>query len=182
MLKTFILSLTTLSTLAVYGQTAKPPGEPGFAVTTKGDTLRGEINYLKKSGYRQSMQIKFPDQTTKVCSARNFTYVKAGDQVFESFLVPEAEERQFFWKKTAGKISFYEYQYEFYQLNSTVTKSEFYIAGKGAEELVRLNATNFRKKLEDLVKDDPKVAERINAKDTRLEDLEEILKEYNKGS
>ena len=89
---------------------AKPSGAPGYVVSTKGDTLFGEVNYLKKSGYRQSMQLKLADQTTKVCNARNFVYVKAGDDVFESFQVPDGDEKQFFWKKTGGRIYFFEYQ------------------------------------------------------------------------
>jgi len=188
-MKTYILALSTFFAAQLsYSQTATPAktpqGAPGYVVSTAGDTLFGEINYMKKSGYRQSMQIKFPDQTTKMCNARNFVYVKAGDEVFESLSIANSEgkeEKQFFWKKTGGKIAFYEYQYELYQLNTMVTKSEFYIKVKGSDELVKISASNFKKKLEDLVKDNPKIAERIASKDTKFEEVEEILKEYNKG-
>lgn len=182
MFKYFILSLATLTAISAYAQTPKPAGEPGYAVSAKGDTLFGEVSYLKKSGYRQSMSVKLPDQTTKSCSPRSYTYIKAGNNVFISFMVPEAEEKQFFWRKTTGKITLYEYQYDFYQMNNTVTKSEYYIQLKEGEDPIRLNGSNFRKKLEDIVQDNPKVAERIANKDTKLEEIEEILIEYNKGA
>lgn len=174
--------MATLTAVTVYAQTPKPAAEPGFAVSAKGDTIFGEVSYLKKSGYRQSMSVKLADQTTKSCSPRSYNYVKAGDQVFISFLVPEAEEKQFFWRKTVGKVTLYEYQYDFYQMNSTVTKSEYYIQLKEGDEPIRLNGANFRKKLEDVVQDNPKIAERIANKDTKLEEIEEILTEYNKGA
>jgi len=185
MIKLFTLTLAIASTgLLLNAQTVKPVGVPGYAVAAKtGDTLHGEINYLKKTGYRQSMQLKFPDQTTKVCSARNFKYVKAGDEVFVAFAIQDADvtENQFFWRKATGKIDFYEYQYEMYVANNMVTKSEFYIVPKGTEELIKLNGANFKKKLTEYVKE-PKLVDQINAKETKLEDVEEIVKEYNKGA
>jgi hypothetical protein len=156
------------------------PKEMGFAVSVKGDTLFGEINYMKKTGYRQTMQVRIDEQTQKTCNPKQYLYIKAGDHVFESFLVPGGEEKQFFWLKTGGKISLYEYQYELYQLNTTVTKSEYYIRTKGSGELIKLNPGNFKKKLGELVADNPKVSEMLSAKDTKFEALEEIIALYNK--
>lgn len=184
MLKTVLLTLAIFSSTLLFAQTPKTELVSGYIVSAKGDTLFGEINYLKKSGYRQGMIIKLADQTTKNCNARNYVYVKAGEEIFESFLVPagEVNEKQFFWKKSSGKIDFYEYQYEIFVANNMVTKSEFYIRTKGTEELVKLNGSNFKKKLGELVKDNAKIAERIAAKETKLEDVGEILAEYNKGN
>lgn len=184
MLKSFFVTLTAISTtLIAFSQPVKPQGVLGYVVSSKGDTLRGEVNYLKKTGYRQSMQIKLDDQTTKVCNARNYKFVKAGDAIFESFSITTGDvaENQFFWRKSSGKIDFYEYQYEIYQANNMVTKSEFYVRKNGSNDLIRLNGANFRKKLGELIAD-PKVAERLEAKETKLEDVEEILNEYNKGA
>lgn len=129
------------------------------------------------------MQIKFPDETTKMCNARNYKYVKAGDQIFESFEISTGDvaEKQFFWRKASGKIDFYEYQYEMYRANNMVTQSEYYIRVKGTEDLIRINGANFRKKLAELVQDNPQITEKIESKETKLEDVEEILIEYNKG-
>jgi hypothetical protein len=185
MIRLFTLTFTIVTTFGfLNAQTAKPVGVPGYVVASKtGDTLFGEINYLKKTGYRQSMQIKFPDQTTKVCSARNYKFVKAGDDVFVAFAIQDADvtENQFFWRKATGKIDFYEYQYEMYVANNTVTKSEYYIIPKGGGDLIKLNGANFKKKLTEYVKE-PKLVDQINSKDTKLEDVEEIVKEYNKGA
>ena len=184
MIRLFTLTLSIVTSCSfLNAQTTKPVGVPGYAVVAKtGDTLHGEINYLKKTGYRQSMQVKLPDQTTKVCSARNYKFVKAGEDVFVAFAIQDADvtENQFFWRKATGKIDFYEYQYEMYVANNMVTKSEYYIVPKGTEELIKLNGANFKKKLTEYVKDS-KLIDQINAKETKLEDAEEIVKEYNKG-
>lgn len=183
MLRTIFVALTILSSSYLFAQSTKVELVPGYVVSSKGDTVFGEINYLKKSGYRQSIIVKLPDLSTKNCNAKNYVYVKAGDEIFESFLVPDGEvnEKQFFWRKTTGKIDFYEYQYEIYMANNMVTKSEFYVRTKGSQDLIKLNGSNFKKKLAELIKDNSKITEKIAAKDTKLEDLEEILAEYNKG-
>lgn len=179
---TITLSASFFTAVAV-AQSSKIEAVPGFAVSAKGDTLHGQVNYLKKSGYRQSMQIKLADNTSKVCNARNYKYIKAGEQVFESFPVEngDVKDSQFFWKKSTGEIDLYEYQYEIFVANNTVTRSEFYVRARGAEELVRLTALNFKKKLSELVKNNPKTLEKVEAKQTKLENLEEIIDEHNKG-
>lgn len=175
----FALFLIPASILAQTPNNAIPK-EMGFAVSVKGDTLFGEVNYMKKTGYRQTMQVRIDEQTQKTCNPKQYSYIKAGDNVFESFFVPGGEDKQFFWLKTGGKIFLYEYQYEMYQLNTTVTKSEYYIRTKGSDELTKLNPNNFKKKVGELVADNTKVSEMISAKDTKFEDLEEILSLYNK--
>lgn len=162
------------------GTTTKIEPEPGFAVAAKGDTLFGNINYLKKSGYRQSMQVKLPDQTTKSINARNYVYVKAGNEIFESFLVPGGEEKQFFWQKSGGKIFFYEYQYELYQLNTMVTKTEYYVRKAGSDELLKTGSGSFKKKMGEWMADAPELVKRLEDKETKFEDLEAIIIEYNK--
>lgn len=168
------------SFLFAQGPTGKIEPEPGFAVSAKGDTLFGNINYMKKTGYRQSMQVKLPDQTTKSINARNYVYVKVGGEIFESFLVPGGEEKQFFWQKSGGKIFFYEYQYELYQLNTMVTKTEYYVRKAGSDELLKTGTGNFKKKMGDWMADAPELVKKVEDKETKFEDLEAIIIEYNK--
>lgn len=160
-------------------QNTKFEAEPGFAVSIKGDTLFGVINYMKKSGYRQSMQLKENEQTSKMINARNYVFVKAGNEIFESFQVPGTDEKQFFWQKTGGKVFLYEYQYELYQLNNTVTKTEYYAKKAGSDELVKLGPGNFKKKIAEWISDSPGLVQKLENKETKFEDLETILKEYN---
>lgn len=168
-----------ISSVSFAQSSGKIEPERGFAVSSKGDTLFGDVNYMKRSGYRQSMQVKIDEQTTKTCSPRNYVFVKAGEHIFETFLVPGGEDKQFFWRKTGGKVFFYEYQYEFYQANNMVTKSEFYIRKKDSDELIKIGPANFKKKLSEIISDDAKLLAKLEEKDTKFEDLEELLIAYN---
>ncbi len=184
-MKAFFYSLSTFFLMVPFslfgqGTTSKIEPEPGFAVSVKGDTLFGNINYLKKTGYRQSMQVKLPDQSTKSINARNYVLVKVGNEIFESFLVPGGEEKQFFWQKEGGKIFFYEYQYELYQLNTMVTKTEYYVRRKGSDELLKTGSGNFKKKLGEWMSDAPDLVKKLDDKETKFDDLEAIINEYNK--
>lgn len=176
-----IVSILFLSgIISLHAQTPKFEAEPGFAVSAKGDTLFGMVNYMKKSGYRQSMQVKVDEQTSKMVNARNYLYVKAGKEVFESFQVPGGEDKQFFWQKTGGKVFLYEYQYELYQLNTMVTKTEYYARKAGKDELVKLGPGNYKKKIGEWISDNPALVQKLEDKETKFEDLEAILVEYNK--
>jgi hypothetical protein len=155
------------------------PPAPGYAVMLKGDTLKGDIKYKKKDSYMPNMQVKLADGTSKALSPKMTALVKAGEDIFESFLVPGTEDRAFFHRLIAGKLNFYEYKYDFYQFNNTVTKTEYYVRKQGGDELIKINQANCKKKMTELFNNDAKLSARLEAKDFKFEDLGELIEEFN---
>ena len=130
-MKNFVIPVLGLF-LSFHAATAQNPGDPlpGFAVTSEGDTVKGNLIVLKRNGnFRPSFQMRFEDETTRVFAPKRTKYVKAGDMEFESFVIPGNAEGDyaFFYRKASGKIVMYEYQYEMYAMNQTRWISEFYI-------------------------------------------------------
>ncbi len=170
------LALLLISSLAF----SQKPGEPfpGYSVSNEGDTIRGGVVALKRNGnIRPSFQMKFEDESTKAISPKKYKYVLAGEMEFESYEIPGNADGDFafFYKKSSGEISLYEYQYEVYELNKTVWKSEFYI--KNGKDLERLTKSNFTKRLPVLFASKPEVVSKV--KDTKFEDVFKLFDEYN---
>lgn len=164
----------------VFSQTANNQGTlPGYAVMAKGDTLRGEIKFRKKESYAQNMSVRFPDQNVKSVTPKTAVYVIAGDNEFESYEVPGSQDRAFFKKLVGGKINFYQYDYEMYQFNNTVTKSENYVKKSGSDELIKINNSNYKKKLGELISDNKEIMAKIEAKDSNFDKIQEWIKQYN---
>lgn len=180
-MKLFFSTLTMLLFTSI--AFAQKPGDPfpGFAVANSGDTLKGGVTALKKNGnIRPSFQIKFDDESTKTLGAKKYKFVKAGDMEFESYEIPGNAEGDwaFFYKKSSGKVTLYEYQYEVYEMNKTVWKSEFYLKNK-AGELDRINKANYKKKLQEVFAEKSEFIKKIE--DVKFEDIYKLIDEFNEA-
>lgn len=175
-----ILIATIAFSQSSYSQTSNNQATlPGYAVMAKGDTLRGEIKFRKKESYAQNMSVRFPDQNVKSVTPKTAVYVLAGDNEFESYEVPGSQDRAFFKKLVGGKINYYQYDYEMYQFNNTVTKSENYIKKSGSDELIKINNGNYKKKLGELMGDNKDIVAKIEAKDSNFDKIQDWIKQYN---
>lgn len=159
---------------------AQKPGDPfpGYGVTNEGDTIKGGVIALKKNGnIRASFQVRFEDETTKSFSPKKIKYVLAGEMEFEAHAIPGNSDGDFafFYKKSTGAINLYEYQYEVYELNKTVWKSEYYI--KKDENLDRLTKGNYENKLKTTFANKPEVVAKL--KTVKFEELFRLFDEYN---
>jgi len=121
--------------------------------------------------------MKFEDESTKAISPKKFKYVLAGEMEFESYEIPGNADGDFafFYKKSSGAVSLYEYQYEVYELNKTVWKSEFYV--KNGNDLERLTKSNYTKRLPTLFASKPEIVAKI--KGTKFEDIYKLFDEFN---
>ncbi len=176
---------TALTTLFICGITyAQKPGDPlpGFGVTVDGDTIRGGVVALRKDGnFRPSFQVKLEDETSKSLSPKKTKYVLAGDMEFDTFVIPGNPDGDmaFFYRKSSGKVILYEYQFQVYEMNKTVWKSEFYLKSPDKDELERINKANYKKKLSALFSDNPELQKQVDQ--VKFEEIHTLFDMYNEA-
>lgn len=177
---TFVLLLLVCVSMLQAQNPANPFIKYGMAVSLKGDTLRGDIRWAKKEIYLQNMSMKFPDNTSKGINPKNFKYVRVGNMDFESVTLPGQEKEKVFMKRlSAGKIYFFQYDYELYQFNTNTVKTEYYVRQGQDGELIKITTGNAHKKLEDIMSDREDLLKELDNKNLEIAKLREIIDIYN---
>ncbi|MCX7767602.1 MAG: hypothetical protein N2110_01075 [Flavobacteriales bacterium] len=169
---------------SVFVLQAQNPQNPfikfGMAVSFKGDTLYGDIRWAKKEIYLQNMSMKLTDNTSKGINPKSFRYVRVGDMEFESVTLPGQEKEKVFMKRlSAGKIYFFQYDYELYQFNTNTVKTEYYVRQGQDGELIKINTNNAHKKLEDIMSDREDLLKELDNKNLEIAKIKEIIDMYN---
>ncbi len=180
-MKTLKLTLIGIAFLVfkTNGFSQSPGFSFGYVVTIEGDTLRGELKYKNKYTYTQRVILRDENGEKKTFNFKSAKFFSANDEYYELHEVKGETDKMFLRRFIHGPISYYEYHYELMQMNKIVVKTESYVKAADSEELVKINGGNFKKVLSEMMSSQPTIVDRINAKDTKFEDVKSIVASFN---
>lgn len=158
---------------------------PGYVVTNKGDTLKGEIlERDKKTGLRfEGDKIKLiisPTEKKTYAPGKIKMYFN-GTDIFESVEF-KSEEFTFMLVVSKGELTLYQLDLERAKKGEIEVYETQYYVKKTLEKgstAIRIKENNFKKDVGALVKDNEDMLDEINNKDLVFEDLEKVIKDYN---
>ncbi len=156
---------------------------PGYVITNKGDTLKGEIiERDKKTGLRfEGDKIKLIISPTekKSYSPGKIKMYFNGENVFESVQY-KSEEFAFMQVVDKGELTLYQLDLERYKKGEIeVYETQYYVKKTTEKAAIRIKENNFKKDVGALVKDNEDMLDEVNNKDLVFEDLEKVIKDYN---
>ena len=131
---------------------------PGYIVTLKGDTIRGEVKLNEKKPQDLYMKVMLRDdkgmqKTYKPGKINGYGY----DQMrFVS--LDDQGEPVFFRVLASGHVNLLELKYEGLRMNKPTLESEYYIGVKGEKHLQAVKERNFRKQLTNMMSDNVEIA------------------------
>jgi hypothetical protein len=159
---------------------AQGPFYPGYIVTAKGDTVRGEVRAPKnelepfskvffKDG--NGLQKNYKPEKIKSYVVNNDRYVS---------MLSEGE-LAFYKVVTAGYITLYVLQFETIRMNSPILDSEYYFSHPKSKSLVIIKEGKFKKQIADYMKDNPEIAQLYEDKDKKFDPAkaQEVITMYN---
>jgi hypothetical protein len=162
---------------------------PGYYVSTKGDTVRGEVQsnhetevlFYQKLFFKAKGAAKPAEISDK--KAKGYGY---NDNHF--MLVPFDEQTNVFIKYLVkGRLNFFEYKYTEIEAGKEVTRSIFYIQdtkadeeNKSLRELTKVSQNFYKKDLKPFMKDQPMMWSDFDKFKFDLPQIVNSLKEYNK--
>lgn len=156
---------------------------PGYVITNKGDTLKGEIiERDKKTGLRfEGDKIKLIISPTekKSYSPGKIKMYFNGENVFESVQY-KSEEFAFMQVVDKGELTLYQLDLERDKKGEIeVYETQYYVKKTTEKAAIRIKENNFKKDVGALVKDNEDMLDEVNNKDLVFEDLEKVIKDYN---
>ncbi len=186
---TLALSLLTSVNLMAQDDDDEPEtklGGTGWVITNKGDTIKGEIlERDKKTGLR------FEGDKIRLTNAANEkkTYapgrIKAyynGETYYESVPFKE-DEFGFMELVSTGVLNLYRLDLERDKKGEIEVYDTQYYVRKSSDKkgvATRIKDNNFKKEMTTFCKDNQDIIDLINDKDYVFEDLEKLVKDYNK--
>jgi hypothetical protein len=193
-LLSLVLIFTTTVGLAQPGKKGKDPKMapvlvPGYYVTAKGDTVKGEIQTNLENEGLLYREINFKDArspkvtviTTKKAKAYGF-----GDNHFTLF--SGDPQNEIYLKYMAkGRLNFMEYKFETNVAGKPTIVSEYYIqdtkaddANKELRELKKLNEKFYKKNLQPYMKDQPMIWSDMDKFVFKPDVIANSIREYNR--
>lgn len=177
---TKFFTLVVLALVCSLSAMAQSAFIPGYVVTTKGDTLKGEIKYNPKKPFLQfrKVSIKISETEMKTLKADKVKKYMMGDTTYISWFL---EEEQVFIKcLSTGAITLYEAQFEFINSkNETEIESQFFIQKNGSAEMEKLKSAKFRKQVAEYVSDNAELVKELEEKKYEFENLPDVVNTYN---
>lgn len=172
-----LVALALICSLPAMAQTAFTPG---YVITTKGDTLRGEIKYNPKKSFPQyrKVTLKISETEIKTFKADKLKKYVMGDTEYLSWFL---EEEQVFIKcLSTGAIALYEAQFEFINSkNETEVETQYYIQKNGSSDMEKLKSAKFRKQVAEYVSDHAELVKDLEEKKYDLQNVPEVVNTYN---
>ena len=175
--------LASVNVLAQDDDDEPKASSPGYVVTNKGDTLKGEIiERDKKTGLRfEGDKIKLIISPTekKSYSPGKIKMYYNGENVFES-VEYKSEEFAFMQVVDKGELTLYQLDLERDKKGEIeVYETQYYVKKTTEKAAIRIKENNFKKDIGALVKDNEDMLDEVNNKDLVFEDLEKVIKDYN---
>lgn len=171
-----ILALLSVSR----GLKAQAAFVPGFLVTAKGDTLKGELKINPKKLHENHYKIIFKDSKG---SQKNYKPGKAkaygyADNLYISF--DEDEEPGFYKVLTKGSIVLLQSSFEVINKNELGYENEYFLYKEGDKKITTVKEGKFKKQLHDWMADAPEIAEEFkDEKKFNVESAVEVINKYN---
>jgi hypothetical protein len=193
-----LLAIILISTSAVCmaqpgkkgkGPSMAPEFSPGYYVTAKGDTVKGEVQtnlenegeFYKTINFKDARSPKVTVITTKKAKAYGY-----GDKhfVLNSY---DASNEVYLRYLAKGRLNLLEYKYPDVVAGAAVVKAEYYIQDSKADEenkdlreLKKLNEKFYKKELKIYMKDQPMIWNDLDKFTFKPEAVSNSIREYNR--
>lgn len=160
--------------------------KPGFVITSKGDTVRGEvkINEKKEFDLFRKVSVKLSETESKTFKPDK---VKEYSVDGQRFITKKIDDEYVFVKVVAmGELNLYMHQFEFYHGEEVRHDSEYYIE-KGnlnqpdSQPSKIKGSGKFKKMVAELMGDHTELVKKIQTSDNKYEGeaMVEVVVEYN---
>jgi hypothetical protein len=152
----------------------------GYLISSKGDTLQGEIKVNPKKEIDLYTKVTFRDANgaQKVYRAGKAKAYGFNDRHFVS--ITFEEEPGFYEVLAQGEINFYKLGFEELRMNQAVFEVEYYLSKSGENELVLLKESKFKKQMGEWMKDNTEFIETYGEdKKFNYEKALGVIKNYN---
>lgn len=153
---------------------------PGYIVTDKGDTLKGEVKYNPKKEQDCYSKVFFKDNTGV---QKNYKPKKAKSYGFDGkhFTAMEFEnEMKYYQVLASGEINLYKMMYEMISMNQPVIGAVYFISHKDDKNVKELKESKFKKQMGEWMKDNTEFLNNYDDdKDFNADSAIEVIKQYN---
>jgi hypothetical protein len=158
----------------------QPYFAPGYIVTTKGDTVKGEVKVNTKNEFEVYEKIAFKDPSgaQKNYKPNKIKGYGVKDQHYVS-MIADGEPR-FYQLLVRGDISLYKMIFEAMRMNELSYDAEYYIAKPDSKKLVVVKENKFKKQMTEWMKDNLELLS--GYEDTKEFDQEKavaLINQYN---
>lgn len=156
-----------------------------YVITNKGDTVKGTITERDKKGVRfegQKIKVQISDTEKKTYSPGKIKGYYKDDTWYESVQVGK-EEWAFMMLLVDGALKLFQYDVEKVKGDEVeVTSTTYWIKDTRNKEFepLQIKDKNFKTDMAGLCADYDDLAEEIRNKDYVFEDVEKVVKEFNK--
>lgn len=173
------------------GKPAKmaPTFSPGYYVSTKNDTVRGEVQSNLESEVMFYQKLIFKAKGAAKPAEISDKKAKAyGYDDHHFLLVPFDEQTNVFIKYLVkGRLNFFEYKYTEMEAGKEVVRSTYYVqdtkaddTNKNLRELTKVSQNFYKKDLKPFMKEQPMMWNDFDKFKFDLPNIVNTLKEYNK--
>lgn len=176
-----LITLCALIATGSFCAMAQATFTPGYVITTKGDTIKGEIKHNPKKQHDlfTKVTVKLAENQNKTLKADKVKMFAFGTSTFISTMIDG--EPAFLKILSTGAITLYEWQYEWLNAkNETEYKTEYYLQKDGEAEPTRIKSGRFRKQVAEMIGDNEELVKDLEEKKYEYENLSEVVDHYNK--
>jgi len=163
---------------------------PGYYVTAKGDTVKGEIqsNPINEGDLYKTINFRAPGAASKIAV---ITTKKAKAYGFENnhfnLFVVDAQNEVYMRYLAKGRLNLMEFKYESTYAGQPIVAAEYYIQDSKADEenkdlreLKKLNEKFYKKELKPYMKDQPMIWNDMDKFVFKPEVIANAIRDYNR--
>lgn len=150
-----------------------------FLVTTKGDTIYGQLKYLTSEGTLQNKITVKNDSVKLTFMANEIIYFEEGMNEYYSF-VPEGQNESYFMKIwTLGYYELFEWEVPYEISKTALIEYRPLLRKKSEKKFINFDNKNWKKQLAELFKDYSELAKDILKGAYLMDELNHIVDRYN---
>jgi hypothetical protein len=176
-----LFTLCALAAVISFNAAGQSVFTPGYVITVKGDTIKGDIKHNPKKEFDlfTKVTVKIAENQNKTLKADKVKMFSFAGNTFISTMVDG--EPAFLRILSTGAITLYEWQYEWINTkNETEYKTEYYMQKQGEAEPTRIKAGRFRKQVAEMISDNEDLVKELEEKKIEYNNLAEVIENYNK--
>lgn len=171
-----LLSISTFLCISILCISAQTKGyEPGFVVTVKGDTIRGEIKHKSGEEIKERVLIKLSEEEKETVKTEDISLLIAGNETYVRMLV--GKESLLLLEMSAGALELYEHQELYLQNGQDAIRYTMYLRRAGETEFTVIKPGGWKKQVAEFISDYTELADELNKHS--LEELPSVITAYN---
>jgi hypothetical protein len=156
---------------------------PGYIVTDKNDTIKGEVRINPKKPHDVYSKVYFKDPKGIQKNYRP-EKIKGYGVNTDTYLSLDSDGEPLFYKVlVTGYINFYKLEFETIRMNNPVFEFEYYFTDPESEKgkLVVVKENKFKKQISEYMEDNPEIAQDYSddGKNFDPEKAAEVIAQYN---